>query len=351
MITEFTSLDGLPSAARALFGHGAFSTLAWYGSILAAALPPAATPCFLVVENGANVDAVFPMLRASGAMAALTSPYTCLWSPLIAQGLSTDRLVEIGRGLASVWRRAGVVRLEALAAPDPAMETILAGLRASGLYCLRFDHFGNWHIGVAGLDWDAYLASRPGTLRTSILRARKRLVHTRGAIFTLVESAAGLDEAINAYETVYAASWKEPEPFPCFNAALMRACAADGLLRLGTLTLDGAPIAAQFWMVRDGWAGVQKLAHDEAQRALAPGTVLTALMIRHLLEVDHVKELDFGRGDDAYKRLWTGARRQRVGVLVVNPFSLAGSVAIARHGVGLLRRQFRSSPDPLAQAK
>ena len=81
-------------------------------------------------------------------------------------------------------------------------------------------------------------------------------------------------------------------------------------------------------MVAGGTATVLKLAHDEAARARSPGTVLTALMIRALLERDGVAELDFGRGDDAYKSLWAGRRRQRIGVLLVNPRRPLGLLAL-----------------------
>ena len=58
-----------------------------------------------------------------------------------------------------------------------------------------------------------------------------------------------------------------------------------------------------------------KLAHDEAFKAHSPGTVLTALMLRHLLDQEHVARIDFGRGDDAYKQGWAVERRQqRIGV-------------------------------------
>ena len=336
MITEFSSLENLPEAARALFGQGAFSTRAWYGSI-AAALPPGAQPCFQVVETAGSVDAVFPMQQMAGALSALATPYTCLWTPMTASGLSIDRLHAIGRDLAPIWRPAGVVRLEAMAAQNPAMDAVLEGLRRAGLRTLPFNHFGNWHLDASGLGWDAYLAGRPGEIRSTVRRATKRLMDASGAVFTLVQGTHGLEPAIDAYQAVYDASWKQSEPYPQFNPALMRACAADGSLRLGIITLAGAAIAAQFWLVHDRWAGVLKLAHTEAHRALAPGTVLTALMIRHLLDVDGVHELDFGRGDDAYKRLWTGARRQRVGVLVVNPLSVRGIMAIARYQTGHLR--------------
>jgi CelD/BcsL family acetyltransferase involved in cellulose biosynthesis len=67
--------------------------------------------------------------------------------------------------------------------------------------------------------------------------------------------------------------------------------------------------------------------------------VLTGLMIRHLLDEEHVAELDFGRGDDAYKQDWTGMRRQRHGVLLANPRRPAGIAATARHMAGRLRRR------------
>ena len=41
-------------------------------------------------------------------------------------------------------------------------------------------------------------------------------------------------------------------------------------------------------------------------------------MIRDLLDRDRITELDFGRGDDAYKSLWAGRRRQRIGVVLAN---------------------------------
>jgi CelD/BcsL family acetyltransferase involved in cellulose biosynthesis len=102
-------------------------------------------------------------------------------------------------------------------------------------------------------------------------------------------------------------------------------------------------VAAQYWTVTGGTATVHKLAHDETARKLSPGTVLTALMVRHLLEQDRVAALDFGRGDDAYKAGWTGRRRQRIGVLLCPPWHPAGFHALARHLLGQVAGRLRKA--------
>jgi CelD/BcsL family acetyltransferase involved in cellulose biosynthesis len=140
-----------------------------------------------------------------------------------------------------------------------------------------------------------------------------------------------MDQAADAFESVYRRSWKEPEPYPAFNVALMRTMAALGALRFGLWSLAGEPVAVQLWVVMDRRAIVLKLAHDEAFKAHSPGTVLTALMLRHLLDQEQVAEINFGRGDDAYKKDWASQRRQHVGVLLVNPWRPTGAYALLRH--------------------
>ncbi len=347
-IEEFAELGAMPDAALALFGADAFSTSGWYASVAAAAMAPGARPCFHVAYRGEAVLGVVPMRRGADGLSALTTPYTVLWSPLLAGGVPPADIVAVGRALGRRWRGWPCTRLDALD-PDAAwLPPLLGGLRRAGLLPLRFDHFGNWRLGVAGLGWDAYLAGRPGELRTAIGRRTRRLLQGEGARFTLVDGPDGLEAALAAYDRVYAASWKEAEPYSRFNPTLMRAAALSGGLRLGVLHLGDVPIAVQFWLLHDGgagcWAGVQKLAHDEAHRRWAPGTVLTALMVRHLLEQDGAAALDFGRGDDPYKRSWTGERRQRVGVVLAAPWRAAGAVQIARHWAGRWRRRTGLTP-------
>lgn len=116
-----------------------------------------------------------------------------------------------------------------------------------------------------------------------------------------------------------------------------------GALRFGLWSIGDTPVAAQIWVVHGGRATVLKLAHDDAFKAHSPGTVLTAMMLRHLLDVEHVVELDFGRGDDDYKKTWVRQRRQRIGMLLVDPLRPAGAMAWMRHIAGRLRTAGRSA--------
>src|SRR5438270_13277544 len=110
----------------------------------------------------------------------------------------------------------------------------------------------------------------------------------------------------------------------------MRYAARLGLLRLGICWRNETPIAAQLWVLANGVASVMKLAHDEEQRSLSPGTLLTARMIEQLLK-EPTSEIDFGRGDDPYKLLWAGSCRRRIGLLLAIPKSIRGFSVLIRH--------------------
>lgn len=327
------SIDALPDALFAA-ADSFFATAPWWRTVLADATPPDADAHFVVCRAGSSVG-LFPMLGRD----SFTTPYTCRYAPSFVG----EDIVGVCTAFARHCRRHGVTRLDALPAEWPHLPALIQGAAAAGLAVRRFEHFGNWHESVAGLDWNRYLASRPGALRETIrrrLRRAERLAEARFTLTTGEDTAEALEAAIAGFETVYAKSWKEPEPFPRFNAALMRTAAHMGSLRLGLWSLAGQPVAAQFWIVEAGHATVLKLAHDEAFKAHSPGTVLTAIMLRHLLDVEHVARIDFGRGDDAYKRDWATERRQRIGLLLANPWLPSGLAAVLRHDIGrVLRRR------------
>ena len=342
-LTVHATLAGLPPASAGLFADPAedlFASRLWFATLIGHGLAAESMPRFAVCDVRGEPFAMLALAgRADGTeLRSLTGPYSSAFRPLFAPGAVALRAGQlIGQSL----RRMPPVRLDALEAEAPGLDPFVAGLKRAGLAVLRFDHFGNWHENVAGLDFAAYLAARPGALRTTIRRKAGRRSGA-GSDFALITGGGALEEGIAEYEAVYARSWKEPEPFPAFNPALMRATAEAGLLRLGVLRLSGRVAAAQFWVVSGGRAMLLKLAHDESQVASSPGTVLTALMIERLLGEGRIVELDFGRGDDPYKRLWASRRRQRIGLVLADPRSLSGIAEIGRAFAGGGRRRLLS---------
>ncbi len=181
-----------------------------------------------------------------GAWQSLTTPYTCLYRIVGDPALDDAGWHAVGRAAAPLMRRHGPVRLEALDPEARGFAAFLRGLRARALVALPYAHFGNWYEPVVGLGWQGYLAARPGALRETIrrrLRAAER--DGSGVRMQVAREPAEIPAALAAYEAVYTRSWKVPEPFPRFNAALLPRLAAAGWLRLGVLWRGDEPVAAQ----------------------------------------------------------------------------------------------------------
>jgi len=310
-----------------------FAGETWWRTMLAAGMPAGAEARFLLCADAVLMP--LQLLDGGRTLQSLTNPYTGLYQPLLAPGLDDAALRRAGAEFGRFCRGWSTVRLDALPDDFLPLAALLAGARRAGMLASRFAHFGNWHEPLEGRSWEQYLAARPGALRETVRRKLKRTPTTLEIVATPDAVEAGID----AYEDIYARSWKVPEPFPLFHAEMMRHAAAAGVLRLGLLRTGERVVAAQIWIVLGGRAAVLKLAHDEADKALSPGTLLTALMIRELIGHDGITELDFGRGDDPYKQLWATQRRQRIGIVLANPLRLRGLTALGRQVLGQARRR------------
>ena len=249
-----------------------YHTKAWYRVLIAHALPIDAAPAFALYIEHNEPHVLFPLqMQGHGrVLSSLTNIYTALWQPLIASGIGPVEVRRAGRAFGKFCRTWPTVRLDALDAALPELPPLLEGIRDAGLLVYRFGHFGNWNQNVANTSWQDYLNARPGALRETIRRKLRRIGHGRGMQFELVTKQERLESGIDAYMRVYAGSWKEPEPFPRFNPALMRAAADLGVLRLGVLRQNDEPIAVQYWIVANGSASLLKLAHIEAAKKSSP---------------------------------------------------------------------------------
>lgn len=307
----------------------------WYQNLIGSGLPSDSGVRFYVLRRNRVPVAALPLLLRDApnkALSALANFYTTLFAPALAGTEGTPALTLLLR--AAITDNGPLQRLE-FGPMDPqgkAMICLRAALKANGL--ATFDYFchGNWYLPVS-TDWPSYLQQREGSLRSTVRRMEKKL-RAEQACIEVLSDPLDVERGIAAFDHVYARSWKRPEPFPGFMPGLIRLCATRGWLRLGLVSLAGQAIAVQLWIVANGRAEVYKLAYDEAFKAFAPGTVLTARLMQHVFEVDKVTEVDYLIGDDSYKAQWMSERRERWGLIAYNPRTVAGLIGCLREAAG-----------------
>ena len=269
---------------------------------------------------------------------SLSNHYSSLYSPVLETGISEQAvdlamaaLVDFLAGEKPEW---DVVRIEPLANDGFAYNSFKKYFRANRWLLQEYFCFVNWHLPIDEQGYDGYVARRPARLRNTINRRTRRFLEISGARIDVVNSGKEAVAGLIAFEKVYAASWKTPESHPAFITGLVHEANRQGWLRLGTAWLGDEPVAAQLWLVVNSVAYIFKLAHDPKFDKLSPGTVLTARMFQHVLDVDGVTEVDYLTGNESYKADWMTHRRERWGLLAFNPRTFNGVVQAGRHILG-----------------
>lgn len=274
----------------------------------------------LFIENS---GCVLPLIQSGRTLKSMTNYYTMRYAPVYDE--TAPCAAEVESAIKSITdRRWHSIELHCLPETEAITDFIADVLRKAG-WSVRLDiEAENWFQPTDGLSPDAYFASRPSRVRHTVERKWRKANREHRIDFRFFRSPAHLDVAIAAYERIYSKSWKEPERFPEFIPALIRLCAARGILRLGILYVDDVPAAAHFWIMTAERATIYKLAYDEAYAELSVGSLLTRLMFDRVLAEDHPAEIDYGTGADAYKRDWMDYRHHLMTLTAYNTATLAG---------------------------
>lgn len=332
--SEFARLkDITPSPGRSFF-----SLPEWYTLVAGHGLEKDWRACAYVDDaNRAALVCAVPSGGPAREIRGCINPYTCEYEWL---GSSADAVRATAAALARADRQTQTVLLSGLDPHAESFAAALAGLKDAGFAAKPYFAWGTWFEACEGLDFHSYLSARPSVLQNTWKRKSAALQKAHRATF---ETASDVESFIRAYDDVYGRSWKEPEPFPDFMPALLRLAAELGALRHGVLRIEEKPIAAQFWIVWQGQAIIFKLAYDKDWNKFSPGTLLTMHMVKEVLEKDRVRELNFGRGDDDYKKLWMSQRRERWGIEAVNPRSAAGFARAMKLTAARVRDRLRGT--------
>jgi hypothetical protein len=282
--------------AQPLAAAGPFARREWFER-LEKTLPE---PLYAVAEDVSGT-VVLPLRRNGRRLESLLNWYGFTWRPLATPYGSVDSLTTaLARELA---RRSSHIVLDRLPDEDGTARNLQRAFELAGWLVTREECDTNRVLAVAGRSYAEYHESRPGQLRTTLKRKAKKVE---------VEIALSFNEDIwSSYEDIYAESWKPEEGDPALLRHFAEAEGEAGRLRLAIARHEGEAVAAQFWTVENGTAYIHKLAHRESAKPLSPGTTLTAALMEQVIDRDGVDLVDFGTGDDAYKRDWMEEARPR----------------------------------------
>lgn len=279
---------------------GPFDRAEWFALLAAAGQVP------LVAEARGDGTAVqLALTRANGRIEALQNWYSFIWRPL---GASQRLLEQVARSLISQSHR---VTLWPVPDEDGSATRLETAFRAAGWQVRREQSDHNHVLAVGGRSFAQYWSERPGPMRTTLARKAKKVA---------VEILDRFDPAAWAeYEAIYRDSWKPGEGDPDLLRRFAEQEGAAGRIRLGLARADGHAVAAQFWTVENAAAYIHKLAHREDAKPLSAGTTLSAALFERVIDGDHVDLVDFGTGDDPYKRDWMELDRPRYRIDCLDP--------------------------------
>lgn len=274
---------------------------------------------------------LFLMEKGSGRYSALANWYNFTYRPIFTgnydETTKSALLTALAKKLPSKCHR---IEIAPVPDEDQAASLTERAFRQAGWIVFKSKADDNHILSVDGRTFDQYWEGRPGRLRNTVRRkAKKNVASIR------IETAFS-DEHWNHYLDVYTQSWKPEEGNPDFLKKLAEQEAGAGCLRLGLAYIDGVPVAAQFWTVENGEALIHKLAHVEDATKSSPGTLLSVAMFRHVIDVDCVKLIDFGTGNDPYKREWMEDVRTRYRLEMFWPRNPLSWPAILRNTISAL---------------
>jgi CelD/BcsL family acetyltransferase involved in cellulose biosynthesis len=291
--------------------------------------PPA--PYTLIARARADGSDAWLFLAEDGAgkAFALASWYSLKFGPVFT-GVPEDKTASAL--LTAIARRVGK-RLSAihLAPMTQANADLLArAFRRAHWSAKATETSCNWTIDVTDQSFADYWAARPGELRSTV----KRKGAKAGLEITILDYFD--EDAWADYDAIYADSWKPEEGSNQFLRAMAEEEGAAGNLRLGIGRIDGAAVAAQLWTTENGVAIIHKLAHRDSAAEFSPGSLMSHAMFKRAIDVDNVRLIDFGTGDDRYKSDWMDTRAPLFTLTLFNTRTFAGVVGALRAKAGAL---------------
>lgn len=299
-----------------------FDRFDWFARTYALC-PVEGTPLVAHAQDGTCGAWLFLTVDPRGHARALSSWYTLAFRPVF-QGNpdEADKIALIGQIARQISPHAASITLSPMHNDD--CQRMAGVFKSAGWVAMPRECDANWTADVSGMTFSDYWAQRPGKLRKTV-KAKSRQTDLAITIHQTFDPAIWAE-----YEEVYADSWKPDEGAADFLREMARIEASAGALRLGIGRIDGRAVAAQLWTCENGTAIAHKVAHRQSAHNLSVGSILSAAMFEHVIDVDRVERIDFGTGDQPYKASWMTSRTPLYVLTLFNPRRRVGLASAAK---------------------
>ena len=202
-------------------------------------------------------------------------------------------------------------------------------------------------VALSGLDWDAYLATRSINMRGQVRRKLRALERDHAVAFRETTSSATLRRDMETLFDLHRQRWATDRSTvfstPAardFHLQFAEAALARNWLRLWTLEVDGAPVAAWYgWRLGDRYLYYQA-GFDPAWSRYSPGFLLLAHTVRAAIE-EGAPTYDMLLGDEPFKSRFADVERTAETLVLTRAIHPARALVAAD---AALRRTARRLP-------
>jgi CelD/BcsL family acetyltransferase involved in cellulose biosynthesis len=288
-----------------------------------------------------------------------------LWEAPVAHGtppffgmLAADQPARERLAAEIVAHAPDEVRLHALLADDPALDSLVRTASGSGARAV-VEHIPSTLVIDTSGAFEEYRRGLSSKVRSEIGRLKRKAAREHHLEVTALAVPHDLESQWARALAIEAAGWKGRNggallyrpPMAAFFSEFTREFHSAGALRLSELSLDGEVVAVAMSVIHRGRCFTLKVAYDETHRRLGPGFILLMAMIERCFELG-LDAYEFSGAEEEYERRFATRRRDRR-LLRLYGSGMRGRSRfvyrerlrpVARAGVRLVRPRRRTAP-------
>lgn len=280
-------------------------------------------------ESGVLVG-ILPLMRVSAkkyglrfrSLVPLGSPQCDISGILIDHSLSvSENILEIFRDYLVInqdqW---DLLEFNQYSPTDPATLRMQALLQESG-YFLRQKDYKHYYVRME-TEWDAYFKSLSRKFRKNLRRANRLAKETGSVTFTHL---SGKNATWQAFQDII--SINKHAHFPliynsqkeqAFHKELLSVATGKHHLELFLLSIDDQPLAYEYGFSYAGRYEEWRIGYDTRfDPIISIGKLLSNWIMENIFK-SNIKEIDFLRGEEAYKLEWKPEIRRYTKIRVIN---------------------------------